>query len=414
MPGRRSPPYSGPVSTEPDNEWSPDRVSRFGLLWRIAVAGLTGYLLWFSVVALFAEQQAPVTAATARLVMIDPLLGLVSLGIVARWRRTHPMATAIGVALISLFSISSSGASIWAAVSVATRRRPRELAILSVVIVAVSLLAPRTSPMPEVFAPGPWWFEAVFAVLATAVNLAVGYAVGSRRAVTRAWIDRARTAEAEQRARVAAAQSGERTRIAREMHDVLAHRISLVALHSGALRYRSDLPEGEREQALDIIHSNAEQALADLREVLGVLRDPTASGDGQGVEPPQPELPDVVRLVDDARAAGERVDLDDHLDDVPSTPTGRTAYRIVQEGLTNARKHAPGARVTVRLTGNPREGLTLTLTNARPVAPPATLPTSGLGLLGLTERVALAGGRLEQGVTPEGGYRLAVWLPWAP
>ena len=126
------------------------------------------------------------------------------------------------------------------------------------------------------------------------------------------------------------------------------------------------------------------------------------------------ELPDVVRLVDDARAAGERVDLDDHLDDVPSTPTGRTAYRIVQEGLTNARKHAPGARVTVRLTGNPREGLTLTLTNARPVAPPATLPTSGLGLLGLTERVALAGGRLEQGVTPEGGYRLAVWLPWAP
>ena len=98
MPGRRSPPYSGPVSTRPDDEWSPDRVSRFGLLWRIAVAGLTGYLLWFSVVALFAEQQAPVTAATARLVMIDPLLGLVSLGIVARWRRTHPMATAIGVA----------------------------------------------------------------------------------------------------------------------------------------------------------------------------------------------------------------------------------------------------------------------------------------------------------------------------
>lgn len=388
-------------------------MSPFGLTWRIALAALLGYGVWISFVAM-AATSSPAIEPSIRYVLLDPLLGLVALVLVAGYRRRRPMATAIGVSLLSLASLSASGATVWAACSVATRRRPRELAVLAVVLLATTMVAGHLGPQSVVSTPGPWWSELLFAALATAVNLAIGYAVGSRRALIRSWVDRARTAESEQRARVAAAQSAERTRIAREMHDVLAHRISLVALHSGALRYRHDLPEAQREQALEVIAVNAEQALADLREVLGVLRDPTTAAPGADVEPPQPDLPDIVRLVEEARAAGERITLRDELDDTVPARVGRTAYRIVQEGLTNARKHAPAALVDVALTGGPGAGLTVSVTNARPLAAPAALPESGLGLVGLAERVDLLGGRLEHGHTPDGGYRLTASLPWNP
>jgi signal transduction histidine kinase len=398
-------------ATSNPREWTPDRVSRFGLTWRIALAAFVGFGVWLAVAAI-AASEVPQPKPTARFVLLDPLLGVARIILVAKYRRRYPLALAVLVSVISLISISASGASIWAAVSVATRRRPRELAIIAAVLIAVSLLGPHFAPMPGVLEPGPWWFEVVFAILGTAVTLAIGYAVGSRRALVSAWVDRARTAEGEQRARVAAAQSAERTRIAREMHDVLAHRISLVALHSGALRYRPDLPQAERDHAMEVIATNAEQALADLRDVLGVLRDPDAATRGAEIEPPQPDLPDVVRLIAEACSAGERIELVDELDDAVPTQVGRTAYRIIQEALTNARKHAPGSKVVVRLTGSPGDGLTIAVGNARSVTPPAALPTSGLGLLGLAERVDLLGGRLEHGPTPEGGHRLVVWLPW--
>jgi signal transduction histidine kinase len=93
---------------------------------------------------------------------------------------------------------------------------------------------------------------------------------------------------------------------------------------------------------------------------------------------------------------------------------GRTAYRIVQEALTNARKHAPGAEVDVRVAGEPGQGLTVEVCNAASAAAPTPDAQSGQGLLGLAERVGLAGGRLEHGPTAAGGWRLAAWLPWPP
>ena len=107
---------------------------------------------------------------------------------------------------------------------------------------------------------------------------------------------------------------------------------------------------------------------------------------------------------------------DNQLDDLSAVPehVGRTAYRIVQEGLTNARKHAPGAVVDLLLTGQPGDGLTIELRNPAPVREHTIpqIPGSGTGLVGLTERATLAGGRLEHGPTPDGGYRLRAWLPW--
>lgn len=226
----------------------------------------------------------------------------------------------------------------------------------------------------------------------------------------RSWVDRARAAESEQSARVAQAQTAERARIAREMHDVLAHRISLITMHSGLLTYREDLPEAQRREAVTAIDTNARAALTDLREVLGVLRDEETGGSLR----PQHTLLDLPELLDDARSAGARVVLDDGGLDLAAVPEtlGRTVYRVVQEGLTNARKHAPGAAVTVTLSGRPGEQLAVTVDNPRAVGHRSSAPTSGLGLLGLTERVELAGGRLTHGWQGDGTHHLAVSLPW--
>ena len=139
------------------------------------------------------------------------------------------------------------------------------------------------------------------------------------------------------------ARAAERQRIAREMHDVLAHRLSLLSVHAGALEFRPDAPAEEVAEAAGVIRESARAALEELREVIGVLRE-EERGDGPP-EPPQPALADLPALVEESRAAGMRLTAQIELGDVAPPPAlGRTAYRIVQEGLTNARKHAPGLR----------------------------------------------------------------------
>jgi signal transduction histidine kinase len=148
--------------------------------------------------------------------------------------------------------------------------------------------------------------------------------------------------------------------------------------------------------------------------VLGVLRDPTRPT-GTAPERPQPGLDDVAVLVAEERAGGMRVRLSDRVEGELPASTGRTAYRIVQEALTNARKHAPGTAVTVDLAGSPEDGLVVAVRNAAPVGSGpsrASLPASGLGLIGLAERAALAGGRINHGVDAGGGYAVRAWIPW--
>ncbi|MFI5428094.1 sensor histidine kinase [Aeromicrobium sp. UC242_57] len=142
--------------------------------------------------------------------------------------------------------------------------------------------------------------------------------------------DRAETAEAEQVARVAQAKTAERSRIAREMHDVLAHRISLVTMHAGALAYRSDLSADQMRTTAGIIQDNAHQAMVELREVLGILRD----GPGDAApEMPQPSAVDLPGLLSEARGSGMRIHDDQSVDLEPIPETlGRTAYRVVQKG----------------------------------------------------------------------------------
>ncbi|MFG2089522.1 MULTISPECIES: sensor histidine kinase [unclassified Spirillospora] len=253
-----------------------------------------------------------------------------------------------------------------------------------------------------------WWLLLIAAGYGALVGW--GALARARRALLVSLSERARRAEAEQGRRVAEARMAERTRIAREMHDVLAHRLSLLATYAGALEYRPDAPPEKLSQAAGVVRAGVHQALDELREVILLLRGEDAAEEGR----PQPVLADVSHLVRESRDAGGTVELRDEVADPGALPAaaGRTAYRVVQEGLTNARKHAAGRPVTVALEGRPGTRLVIDIRNPLPAAGagPAA-PGSGTGLVGLTERVRLAGGRLDHETTA-GEFRLRAWLPW--
>jgi signal transduction histidine kinase len=341
------------------------------------------------------------------LLAADLALGL--LGCVALWwRRRWPVAIALGLAAIGTFSDMAGGAVLLSLFTVAVHRRWPAVAVVSAANVVSFVVYIMVRPVEGIST----WLFGIIGLVVTAAVVAWGMFVRARRQLVQSLRDRAARAEAEQRLRVAQAQQLERTRIAREMHDVLAHRLSLLSMHAGALEFRPDAPPAEVARAAGIVRASARQALEDLREVIGVLRD---APDGPSTRP-QPTLADLAALLDESRAAGLRIRAEQGIADPAAVPAalGRTAYRVVQEALTNVRKHAPGTVATVRIGGAPGDGLTIEVRN-----PPAAgeehtapLPSAGTGLIGLDERVGLAGGRLEHGWTDDGDFRLSAWLPW--
>ncbi|MEU8345179.1 Signal transduction histidine kinase [Actinomadura meyerae] len=339
---------------------------------------------------------------------VDLVLGgLCSLGV---WlRRRRPVGLAAVVGLVSVYSTSAAGAALVALFTVAAHRRFAVVAPIVAGYALVPFLTLLVRPDVPVGSPA----EIVLGVVLGAAVLAWGMFVRARRQSLR---ERAGRVEAEQELRVAEARQGERDRIAREMHDVLAHRLSLLSLHAGALELRPDAPPEEVARAAGVVRESAYRALEDLREVIGVLRTGADRSDGTP-ERPQPTLADLPDLVDQSRRAGMRVRLDWQTDAPSAVPAGvgRSAYRIVQEGLTNARKHAPGGEVSVTVRAAPGDGVTVEIRNPYPAETgPAGIPGAGLGLIGLTERAALAGGRLEHGPTSAGDFRLSAWIPWPP
>jgi signal transduction histidine kinase len=261
--------------------------------------------------------------------------------------------------------------------------------------------------------PYPFWlFWAVSMSEYTAV-LVFGMYLRARRQLVASLRDRVAEAIAAQRVMADQVRLAERTRIATEMHDVLAHRVSLIAMHAGTLEIRPDLPPGEVIQTAGLIRSTARQALTELRDVIGVLREP--ADDAGAPLAPQPTLGTIAGLVAEYRRAGLNVGLDMHVTrpEVASGPLGRDAYRIVREGLANVTKHATGTAATVTVEGGPGDGLNVTVRNKLPLnyAGPA-LPGSGLGLVGLAERVALAGGTLSHGPESGGDFVLRAALRW--
>ncbi|WP_051571703.1 sensor histidine kinase [Cryptosporangium arvum] len=321
------------------------------------------------------------------------------------WRTRWPLALALAFTPIGVVVGAASAPITVAVFSVAVAHRAR---------VALAVAAANLATVPLFFVlhrdPAfPIWVD--FALRGACLAAAVGWgsAVRAQRQLVQSLRDRATQLEAEQHLRVDQARLTERTRIAREMHDILAHRLSLLSLHAGALEIRVDARREEIAEAAGVIRSNTHEALEDLREIIGVLRAEPANGGG---ERPQPDLGDLPELVETARTAGTEVSYDCAVDALVPATAGRTVYRLVQEGLTNVRKHAPHTVADVRVSGAPGEGLQVRITNPLPLTPHSAVPGAGLGLVGLRERFALAGGRLEHGSDADGRFRLEGWLPW--
>ncbi|UUI70056.1 histidine kinase [Aeromicrobium duanguangcaii] len=378
-------------------------ISRWGHTWRIAlVLGISG-LAWGPL----AEYQWD----RARWwFWLDLAVGVLSF-VAIFWRRRFPVAVALTTNIAAGFFLSAGGPATISLFSLSTRRRWREILPVSAAGFASGaafiLFADPTAPSRD-------FILVDLALLTTIVAITVGWGMyaGSRRELLATLRDRAETAESEQAARIAQARIAERAQIAREMHDVLAHRISIVTMHAGALSYRDDLSADEVKATAATIEQSSRLALVELREVLGVLRE--GAGDAEP-EPPQPTAAAIADLVQRFRDAGMNLVVDVSVDpaSIPA-PIGRTAYRVVQEGLTNAAKHAPRTRVELTMSGGPETGLTIEVTNRIPAGQRTTAspPESGLGLIGLTERAQLAGGGLHRSTTTD-RHVLRVWLPWA-
>jgi signal transduction histidine kinase len=384
--------------------------------WLVDVA-LLGLAVWWWLRELdntVSPDAAYVEVMPGWMLTIDPWIGAV--GCLALWfRRRFPLGLALalvpgltlsgtvfGAVLVSIFTVAIHRGWLWAVLITAVQ--------MAQALSFVLYYQPEGMSTAE--------FATIMSLMLV-IPLVCGLMVRFRRQLI---MSLRRDAEREHQRRLLDARRAERERLAREMHDVLAHRISLLSVHAGALAYRTAQSEGGRGSplaaeevaaAVRVIRDSAHQALTELGEVLAVLRTDEPD-DGRAA--PLPLLTDLPRLVDEARSAGQAVAMD--LDGVgsaappPRAQEQRTAYRVVQEGLTNARKHAPDAPVVVRVAGAPGAGLDVTVTNPLPEGTAgAEIPGAGAGLTGLAERVALDGGTLDHGPT-DGAFQLAAHLPW--
>ncbi|ONK14384.1 histidine kinase [Streptomyces sp. MP131-18] len=384
------------------------RLGAWQQIWRLLAAAALGIPIWLSMGVVLDREQTDETYSW--FFTGDPLVASGCL-MALLWRRRFPLAVAMTVAIASTASTLASGAALLALGSISARRRPVEIVVVGLAYVTATQFTGGFYPIES--PPGSIWLQLALPALTAGIAAAAGMAVGARRVEVRSLRDRAESAEREQSARAAQARALERNRIAREMHDVLAHRISLVAMQAGVLDHRGDLPAEEMRVLIRGIADGSHQALEELRDVLGVLRaDQGRPGRPGRLEPPQPSFDRIPELVADARASGLDVTLTTTVTGKPSDVVGRTCYRIVQEGLTNAAKHAPGAHVHVILEGAAGEKLHVSVHNSAATTTSAKPPASGFGLLGLTERVVLAGGKLDHHATPGNGYLLTAQLPW--
>ncbi|HEX6353430.1 sensor histidine kinase [Actinophytocola sp.] len=258
----------------------------------------------------------------------------------------------------------------------------------------------------------PWnpsWDITPLGVVNTVLPALATLYLHARKELLNSLRERAERAEREQLLLAEQARAEERRRLAEEMHDMVTHQLTLMVLQAGALGTGS--ADAGVRSAAETIRQTGTRAMAELRDLIGVLRN---AGEARAAPPTEPSTPDPRTLVDEARAAGETVSYVAHGAPGRISPTvQRTAYRVVQESLTNARKHAPGAEVTVTLSYR-ADGVTVRVTNgpASRAADDALAGSgSGVGLFGLAQRVELIGGTLRTGPRTGGGYQVDAILP---
>ncbi|MET8522066.1 histidine kinase [Nocardioides sp. NPDC004968] len=360
-------------------------------------------------------------------------LGLVVAQVVPLlWRRRHPVivyavvAAACGLQVLLLdYPLVSQVAYPIAVYSVARYASPRwGLAALAVGLFGAGLgahdwlSAVDTAPNIEVHdePEGIDWSSYISISLSLATFPVAAWALGALARTRTAYVDsliqrnEQLRREAEQRAVLGATQ--ERARIAREMHDVVAHGLSVIVVQADGARYAAEQDPALAPKALETVAQTAREALAEMRQLLGLLRD------GDALTRPQPRLGDIATLIEETRAGG--MELAANLPEPGlAVPEGvaLTAFRVVQESLSNVRKHAgPGAAARVTVTADDG-GLTIEVTDdgrgaaADATAQPGGLGLIGLGLIGMDERISAHNGTLETGPASGGGFRVYARLP---
>lgn len=353
------------------------------LLGTLAGVSLVWRRRWPEVVVL-------VTCTTALLLPLDPVPALIAFGSLLV-RRLDPVAAGLG-ALVTLSTFVST----W-----------KDTRGTTTTTSWWQLLRGGESGL--IHSPFSVW--EVLAVTLVLVGVTVGLALLMR---SRGSLSEAQLVVEEQRAVVdhlsdEVGRQAERERIAQEVHDALGHRLSLLSLHAGALEVTAgDNPRAAQSAAL--VRANSQQAMADLRSLLAVLRQP----DSPDVAAAVPTLRDLPALIDETVATGVTIVSTVQLEGLSrlDETTSRSAFRITQELLTNARRHAPGIGVRVLVRATPETGVDIEVANHLPNGAPIEFrPGSGLG--GIRNRVLALGGNFECFVDQQGVFRVASHMPWA-
>ncbi|MGW0185023.1 sensor histidine kinase [Streptomyces sp. NPDC003362] len=351
-----------------------------------------------------------------------PVVVLLSLVVALRRRMPEKMlllAAAVGVAqlvldvattpanfamLVIVFTVAATGAR-WAS----------RFALVAALVAAP--LAQLRWPSPDGGTAGHI-VGTVFTTVPFALAWVLGDSIRTRRAYFAQLEERAARLEKEREAQAKVAVAAERARIARELHDVVAHNVSVMVVQADGAAYVLDAAPDQAKKALETISSTGRQALAEMRRLLGVLRTGEHQEGGEYV--PQPDVEQIEDLVEQCRVSGLPVDF--KVEGTPRPlPSGveLTAYRIVQEALTNTRKHGgPNAGASVRLVYFD-DGLGLLVEDDGKGAPHELYEEGGAdgqghGLIGMRERVGMVGGTLDAGPRPGGGFRISALLPLKP
>ena len=327
-----------------------------------------------------------------------PLLGVALVGSVVLMAITEERTPLLAAVVVLLFTV-------------ATAYERRTAVIAGIVTVAVLYTAALT------FLDTGWISPEVFAIVAwSALAVAAGDAVRSRRAYDVEVADRARRAEAAREEAARRQVVEERLRIARDLHDLVAHRMAVITVQSAAAKVLLRSDPDKAEESLESVRASASTVLDELGGLLQVLREPGDDNDPAATHTaptvPAPGLGDLDELIESFAAAGLQVDTrtTGATSGVPET-VQLAAYRIVQEALTNAQRHGDG-RALLEFTRTPA-AVDLVVENHRPAGAPDTAG-SGFGLIGMHERVAACGGTIDAGPVGTDQFRVAVHLPFTP
>jgi signal transduction histidine kinase len=353
---------------------------------------------------------APGWPLGAIVVVLPGLLGTLPLGLL--WNRVAPATLLVCAAnFLSLVAFRMLPLAALVAQLILSYRVARHGPQLLAGCVALPFLALALAGLRPLLAAPAWPGGTALVILAAALGPAVGCAGAARRSRTEA-IQRTAASQAIAETLLEHTARGERARISRELHDVVAHHVSMIAVQAETARLATPGMPPAGAQRLSAIGDTARAALTEMRRLLGVLRED--GGDAPAARQPQPGLAQLGQLLDDAREVsgiGARLIVRGWLTSL-DPGVELAAYRIVQEALTNARRHAPGAAVDVEMDFD-EDVLHLRVRDngpGPPLAEPEQLP-AGHGLLGMRERAAAVGGELTTGQAPGGGFLVQATLP---